>query len=1072
MSSKKRVSRGASLHKSAVSPNNVHSVNNELSASKDNQPLVKVDFVIKSVKGDSRPYLDVRVFGHKMRALLDSGASRTILGKDGNWLLERFPARLNTSTSQYVETADSKKHSIHGTVILPITLEGQTKYLEVLYVPTLSHNLLLGIDFWEKFNIVADLHHRRWEFSKLATVSFGSSVSSGIQGEEYLTADQKNQLKDLIDKHFSGTQPALGRTDKVFHTIDTGDAPAVKQRYYPMSPARQRMVCEELDKMLQLGVVEPSKSDWSSPILLVDKPDGSKRVCVNFKKLNSVSKKDAYPLPQVTTILDRLRDACYMSSLDIKSAFWQIPLDPSSREKTAFTVPGRGLFHFVTMPMGLSNAPATWQRFVDNVLGADLEPYCFVYLDDIIAVTPTFEKHMEVLAEILKRIKEAKITLNKEKCQFCRPELKYLGYVVSEKGLRVDPDKVKAIIDLPVPQSQKEVRQFCGTASWYRRFIPNFASRLYPLTSLLKKRSKFVWSKEAQDAFLDIRSCLVTSPILSCPDFTKPFVVSCDASGVGVGAVLSQESERGEVVVAYASRTLSKQEQKYSATERECLAVIWAVERFRPYIEGTKFKVITDHYSLLWLNNLRDPQGRLARWALRLQPYDFDLEHRKGKENVVPDLLSRSAAAEPDESFHCDVIVPVEVKDKWYVKMLKNVKTHVQNYPEWRVKDHQLWKKVNNQGTLSGEDDLSSWKLVLPKEARALACEECHDQPMAGHLGTFKTYKRLQMKYYWPKMRQDIAKYISRCKVCQMVKYDQKLPAGLMGERRGIEEPWKMVAADLMGPFPRSLKGFKYILVITDTFTKFSILKPLRSATAKAVAQHLEDDVFLVYGVPSYLVFDNGSEFTGAPVKNLAAAYKCKILYNPSRHPQSNPTERVNRNVITMLRAFVGENHREWDKRLAQIGFALRTAVHETTGFSPAFLNFGREPSASGDGTEVRKTLEIPTIEDCGPYGARLQELRDVFEEVKQKLMNAHQKNSHRYNLRRRPQEFKVNELVLKKNFAQSDAAAYFSAKLTPRFIGPFKIAKRVSNVVYSLEDLQGKSVGNWHVADLKKYIN
>lgn len=1067
MLSKKRIEWGARLGNLAASPNkNAKFRNSDVSQRKN-----KVAFVIESVEGDSRPHLDVRVFGREMRALLDSGASRTILGKEGNWVFNGFPARLRSPSVQFVETADSKKHSIQGTVNLPITLEGQTKYLEVLYVPTLRHNLLLGIDFWEKFHIVADLHHRRWEFSKATNTSFCSSLSGGIQGEEHLTADQKNQLDELVNKHFSGPQPSLGRTDKVFHTIDTDNAPAVKQRYYPMSPARQKMVSDELDKMLQLGVVEPSKSDWSSPILLVDKPDGSKRVCVNFKKLNSVSKKDAYPLPQVTTILDRLRDARYLSSLDIKSAFWQIPLDPSCREKTAFTVPGRGLFHFVTMPMGLSNAPATWQRFVDNVLGADLEPYCFVYLDDVIAVTPTFEKHIEVLSEILRRIKEAKVTLNRDKCQFCRPELKYLGYVVSEKGLRVDPEKVKAIIDLPVPQNQKEVRQFCGTASWYRRFIPNFAARLFPLTTLLKKRAKFVWSKEAQDAFLDIRSCLVTSPILSCPDFSKSFVISCDASGVGVGAVLSQESNQGEVVVAYASRTLSKQEQKYSATERECLAVIWAVERFRPYVEGTKFKVITDHYSLLWLYNLRDPQGRLARWALRLQPYDFELVHRKGKENIVPDLLSRSAAIEPDENFHCDVVIPVDVKDKWYARMLKNVRSEGQKYPQWRVKDHQLLKRINDQIGLSEEEDDKVWKLVLPKESRVSALEECHDQPTAGHLGTFKTYKRLQLKYYWPKMRKDTASYISRCKICQRTKYNQNVPAGLMGERRGVDEPWKMVAADLMGPFPRSTKGFKYILVITDTFTKFSILKPLRAATARAVAQHLEEDIFLVYGVPKYLVFDNGSEFTGAPVKNLAAGYKCKILYNPSRHPQSNPTERVNRNVITMIRAYVGARHREWDKHLAQIGFALRTAVHEVTGFSPAFLNFGREPSASGVGVDLQSD-DVGTVEDCGPYGRKLQELQDIFKEVKDRLVQAHEKSSHRYNLRRRPQEFKDNDLVLKRNFSQSDAAAGFSAKLTDRFVGPFRITKKISNVVYSLEDLQGKDAGKWHVNDLKRYIN
>lgn len=207
--------------------------------------------------------------------------------------------------------------------------------------------------------------------------------------------------------------------------------------------------------------------------------------------MNAVSKKDAYPLPQVTTILDRLRDARYLSSLDIKSAYWQIELEETSKERTAFAIPGRGLNQFVTMPFGLCGAPATWQRFVDTVLGANMEPNVFVYLDHIIVVTSSFERHLEVLSEIFKRIQSAKLTLNKEKCKFCRPELKYLGYVVSAEGLRVDPEKIKAIVDIPVPRNQKEVRQFTGMALWYRRFIPNFASRMHPLTSLLRRKSKF-----------------------------------------------------------------------------------------------------------------------------------------------------------------------------------------------------------------------------------------------------------------------------------------------------------------------------------------------------------------------------------------------------------------------------------------------------------------------------------------------------------------------------------------------------------------------------------------------------
>lgn len=1029
-----------------------------------------IDYLIHSYQNDPRPYLKVRVFGREIMALLDSGASQTFLGEKGLWIFQQFPARLQPCHGRFVETADSKQHEVKGFVRLPITLKDRTKDITVCVVPSLQQSLILGIDFWEHMHIVTDMRNRKWDFAPKTNQLFCSSVR-GITSEDNLEPDQRIQLNHLIDEHFNTEPGTLGRTDRVRHIIDTGDATPIKQRYYPVSPAKQKLINEELDRMIQLGVVEPSQSPWSSPIMLLDKPDGSKRFVVDFRAVNAVSRKDAYPLPQVTTILDRLRDARYLSSLDIQSAYWQIELEETSKEKTAFAIPGRGLYQFVTMPFGLCGAPATWQRFVDTILGPDLEPNVFVYLDDIIVVTSSFKRHLEVLSEIFKRIRAAKLTLNREKCKFCRPELKYLGYVVSVDGLRVDPDKIKSIVDIPIPRSQKEVRQFTGMASWYRRFIPNFATRMQPLTSLLRRRNKFEWTEDTETAFHDIKSCLITAPILSCPDFSKTFTISCDASGVGIGAVLSQECDQGEGVVAYASRTLTRQEQKYSATERECLAVIWAVEKFRPYVEGTKFTVVTDHYSLLWLNNLKDPTGRLARWALRLQPYDFRLVHRKGQDNVVPDLLSRTTPPElPIEgALHCNLIeVPQDIKDHWYNGMLQKVKDQPRQYDQWRVEDGKLWKKMTNLEPSLQED---YWRIVVPKDLRKQVMMDCHDEPTAGHQGVLKTYKRLQQSYYWPKMRKDVATYVSRCDVCQRVKYDQKLPAGTMGSRRGVNIPWGMIAADLIGPLPRSLKGFKYLLVITDTFTKYTVLQPLRAATARLVSHHLEENIFMVYGVPNYIICDNGSEFVGEPVTTLARKYNVKILLNASRHPQANPAERVNRDIVTMLRAYVQDNHREWDKNIAQIGFALRTAYHESTQYSPAYLNFGREPRTSGAGFQILQDGSVvPPVEDNKKYGDKIQELKTIYRDVADRLKDAHERNAQRYNLRRRPVTYQVGDIVLKKNFQQSNAANYFSAKLAPRFVGPYMVAKKVSPLVYTLAEMNGRQIGNWHVADFKKY--
>lgn len=1029
----------------------------------DESNTLRVDFLLKDNGGDHRPHLDVRIFGKPFRALLDSGASHTVLGQDGLWILEKFPAKLKVVKNKWVKTASGTKHTIDGFVNLPMTLEGRTRYLDVMVVKELQHSLILGIDFWDTMQIVTDLHNKTWEFTPTKAQLSSFWTEDGLLSDKHLSSEQRKRLDDFLENEFKKDPRVLGRTHLVEHVIDTGTATAIKQRYYPMSPNLLKIVNAELDKMLELGVVIPSKSAWSSPIVLVDKPDGSKRFCVNYRQLNSVTKRDAYPLPQVTTILDRLRDSRYLSSLDVKSAYWQIPLANDSREKTAFTVQGRGLFEFITMPFGLHNAPATWQRFIDRVIGADLEPHVFVYLDDIIVVTQDFEHHLEVIRKIFDRLRGANVTLNREKCCFCRQELRYLGYVVDSRGLRVDPDKVQAIIEIPIPKSQKAVRQFCGTASWYRRFIPNFASRLHPLTSLLKKSKKFVWTEEAQQAFEDIRSCLIAAPILTCPNFEKPFTISCDASGVGLGAVLSQDSGKGEQVIAYASRTLSRGEQKFSATERECLAVIWSVERFRPYVEGGHFTIVTDHYSLLWLHNLKDPQGRLARWALRLQPYSYNLVHRKGKEHVVPDMLSRSME---QEVVNVPVISEVsQVEDPWYEKMLRLVVEKSDQYPAWRVENNFLWRHIPSRTTIG--DDASQWKRVVRKKDRLEIIRRCHDEPTSGHLGSYKTFSRVQMTFYWPKMRQDISKYVSRCSICQTTKSDQQRPAGMMGARRGVSRPWEMIAADLIGPFPRSTTGYKYILVVTDTFSKFTLLFPLRAATSSLVARHLERDVFLIFGIPTYLLCDNGSEFSGKLVKNLAAEYKTKILYNASRHPQANPAERVNKTIGNMLRAYVGDNHRLWDQQLPKIGFALRSAKHEVTGYTPAFLNFGRELATR---MEVVAREEIPVMEESEAYGKKIEDLKKIYAEVETRLQTAYHKNAERYNLRRRPECFGEGDMVLKKNFPQSDATNFFSAKLAPKYTGPYVISKKVSPLTYQLKGADGTSIGIWHVCDLKRY--
>lgn len=1024
--------------------------------------MAVVNYILSHLNGDQRPYLEVSILGIKLCGLLDSGASLSILGQHGWDSLKQLNLPLDPADNPQCRVANGKVCTSLGSVTLPVRLIDRIKLIRFVVVPDISSSLILGMDFWRAMEIVPDLNRDEWKFSALAPVS----NEDGMRSQSELTTEQRQHLEHFLDDQWKRMDTSLGCTTLVQHTITTDSLP-IKQRYYPVSPAMQKHIHAELDNMLKEGIIEPSQSPWSSPILMVPKKDGTFRFCVDYRRLNKVTKKDAYPLPYVSAILDRLRGAKYLSSLDIKSAYWQIPVDEASRDYTAFTVPGRGLFQFKRMPFGLTNAPATWQRLIDRVLGPDLEPHVFVYLDDIIIISEDFDQHLDILQKIFDRLATANLTLSRDKCQFCRSELRYLGYIVDKQGLRVDPDKVSAILNIPTPHTVSELRRFLGMASWYRRFIQDFSTLSSPLTDLLRKNRKWQWTENCQQAFQRLKECLVSAPILTCPDFEQPFVVQTDASAYGLGAVLTQTHQGKEQVICFLSRSLTKQERNYSTTERECLAVIWALEKLRPYLEGTRFTVITDHHSLLWLNNLKDPAGRLCRWAVRLQQHDFDIIHRKGKDHLVPDCLSRSVGV-------TDAVGPSSQEsvnpttDRWYTALIEKISSKPRKYPLWRIENGVLFKYT---GAKIPELDGSqyAWKQVVPKDKRLELLQQAHDEPTSGHPGVTKTYAKLRQKFYWPKMKADVAAYVRRCVTCTEHKAIQQRPPGLMGTRPRVFRPFQMISTDLIGPLPNSSRGYKYILVVADYFSKFVVTCPLRAATAPAVTRFLENDVFLLFGVPQYLICDNGVQYQSTEFRQLCRKYNVNILFNALYHPQNNPSERVNRVVKTMLASYVKDNHRHWDIYLPAVSCAIRTLVHEVTGYTPYYINFGREHMLSGNEYPVDAFAPHEPVDyDRDNLQKRVKGFTNMYADVRKRLDRAYQQSSAQYNLRRRPVEYDVGQRVWRRNFALSKAVDHFASKLARKYIGPFIIRRKISSTSYELGDHNGKERGIWHVKDLK----
>jgi len=482
---------------------------------------------------------------------------------------------------------------------------------------------------WEHLQLLSNIPEEKPRILKSATSLEGKQ-------QQHLTTFLK-QYDDL----FADDLSQLGHTNVETHHIPLESDMPIRQRAYRVAPPEQDFIKEEIDKMLKNKLIQPSESPWASPVVLVRKKNGKLRFCVDYRKLNSVTRRDCYPLPRIDELLDMFGKAKYFTTLDLASGYWQVAMTPEDQQKTAF-ITSQGLYEFTVMPFGLTNAPATFQRLMNKVFREEIGKYVAVYLDDIIIYSTTFEEHLTHLKNVLQQLRKAGLKLGRDKCEFGKLELAFLGHIVNGQGIAPDPSKIEKIRDFPIPSNITELRGFLGLASYYRRFIQNFSTIAAPLHLLLKKETPYTWTEIQQQAFEYLKQCLITAPILIYPDFSKRFLLFTDGSYVGLGAVLTQlDDQQKEHVVAYASRTLNNAERNYAPTELECLAAVWAMEHFRTYLLHQPFDLITDHAALQWLFNKPDPPRKFMRWIVRIMEFPYNIRYRKGKLHQNADALSR-----------------------------------------------------------------------------------------------------------------------------------------------------------------------------------------------------------------------------------------------------------------------------------------------------------------------------------------------------------------------------------------------------------------------------------------------
>ena len=1058
---------------------------------KENRPPQKSNVLSicnPNMDADSLKCVTGTVNGVEMKMALDSGATCCIISarvaRENQFKVLDSEIKIKVATNEV-------ENVVGVTEPMYIDVQGHSCTLELYVINHEDHAVLLGLNWFmatgaqfcpsegvlrfkseivfleseEKY--VGEESTEQILMSELAT----GADSDDIEGEtdwpvseehkveavEKLNKEQEREfeaVKGDIMRRFAKTYMDLGENKTYEFKIRLSSDQVVFQHPYRKSMKERDEIKEEIKKMLEAKVIRQSHSPWSSPVLVIPKKDGSKRMCVDYRKLNAITVTENWPLPVIRDILDRLSGSTWFSALDLRSGYWQIKMARESIPLTAFSTPD-GHYEFLRLPFGLKCAPAHFSRVMHQVLGnlAHVE----IYLDDLTVHSSTFSEHMMHIKSVLSALKKAGLKVNSAKCTWCAREIKILGHIVSQKSVSMDPSKIEAVKNRIPPRTVKEVQAYLGLCNYYRRFIKDFSKIAAPLFRLLQKDKKWEWTAECQKAFEDLKDALTSYPILRHPDPSKPFILQTDSSGYAIGAILSQVDNGKEYACGYESRILKNAEIHYGITEKECLAVVFGVKKFRVYLYGTRFRIVSDHSSLLWLMSIRDPTGRLARWSIYLQGYDFEIVHKKGSAHTNVDALSRPP-------------VPMEIKEVMSMKMVEEDELSVKNLDPYdneallyylkhrRHQDGLSRKQVRRVENVEQHFKLEDDELYYRKEVdgirflRIPRVDERNELVLRHHLlGHFQaktTLNRLQEAYYWRNMEATVKMVVSRCLTCLR---HQKVPAenhpAQAIEVTGLHD---RISMDLIFGLPRTEEGYTGILTIVEALSKRAEAYPIKSKTMEEISGHVWNYICR-QGCAKEILTDQGNEFNNkmlhALLSNVGVEHKVTSAYSPRTNGQC---EKFNSTLMQALRKHAEENPTMWHKWIDYILMAYNSRVHSVTKFTPFELFFGRKMN----GFEAWSTR--PQQDEVAALHQRTMEIKRQVEG----LVEAAKTNIRKGQMRQREIQDSQNRVA--KDVLEQGTNVFLKAegiigKLTPRYRGPYKVKEVTRRGNYILENALGE---------------
>ncbi|GBG91621.1 hypothetical protein CBR_g52655 [Chara braunii] len=725
---------------------------------------------------------------------------------------------------------------------------------------------------------------------------------------------------------------------------------------YRMGQGELEELRRQIDDMIDRGWIRPSESELGAPVLFVPKKGGKLRMCIDYRGLNRITRKNVYPLPRIDDLLDAAGGCKVFSKIDLKSGYHQIEVDPSDQHKTAFKTRD-GLYEFIVMPFGLTNAPATFQSLMDKVLRHQLNKFVVVYLDDILIFSKSMEEHVKHLEEVLQVLKDAQLHLNLERSEFGRDNVIYLGHRLSASGLEPEATKVEVIRNWPQPANVRELRSFLGLASYYRKFVPKFSVIAHPLSCLTSKNVAYAWCEKCETAFQALKEALVSHPVLRIADPKLTFVVTTDASQFGIGAVLQQDDGDGLRPLEYYSKRMPNHKVATSTYMRELYTLREALAHWKHYLLGRHFKVYSDHQTLQWIQTQSELSPTLTRWLHDIDVYSFELKHKKGCYNRVADALSRHP-----EYLTCLVdsydlrrklkedLIEHTAKDPDLSPILEQLKADPNNQPDFHECDGLVFRRY-------GKFD----RLCIPNHAplRTHFLDLAHGR--SGHFGFEKTYGSLLQQFDWPGMKVSAKKFIAECQVCQRIKVHRHKPYGLLRPLPIPDGPGESISIDFTDMGKVSEAGNSQVMVIVERFSKFLNLIPLPPhAPTEFVIEEFHQQYILQSGVPKTIVSDRDTRFISKDWKDFTSPiYDIKLNRTSGRHPEANGlAEEINQTVIQLLRALIVPDQNTWDKELHKVKGLYNNSIHSATGvvFPSASFNvsLGARVALSRGHTSIR----------------------------------------------------------------------------------------------------------------------